>query len=236
MQKDETVAGNLYLAIDTCGVTGTVALGCWAHGELRVLGQTELEGRSVSSTLIGAVGTLLAQAGIQLRVLSGMVVVSGPGSFTGVRVGLSAVKGLAEAAALPLVAVSRLETMAVDGCAALDAHRHEVFLRLPAAEPRELLAGVAELARIDPPPVRIAVCDDAAAALLGEVWPLCQLLRVSPPAAAAALALGVPRLEAGERADVARLDGHYLRRSDAEIFGAPPAPASDSASQGPSRG
>jgi tRNA threonylcarbamoyladenosine biosynthesis protein TsaB len=226
MQTD--VKRNLYLAIDTCGATGTVAIGRLEGQAVEILSQTELEGRSFSAKLVAAVGDLLAQAGVTLRDLAGIVAVSGPGSFTGVRVGLSAVKGFAEAAELPVLAISRLEVMAVgDLSAALDAHRHEVFLRLGQSglAAGELLAGAEELAAIDPPPARIAVCDEAAAALLAPAWPECAIVRVAPPTAADALALCAPRLAAGERVDVALLDGHYLRRSDAEIFGDPTAPA-----------
>src|ERR1035438_4458165 len=134
----------LLLAIDTCGPSGSVALGRLTGGAVEILGQIELEGRSYSATLVAAVGELLARSGVELRNLAAIVAVNGPGSFTGVRVGLSAVKGLAEAARIPVAAVSRLEVLAAKagvpgdrslspgwkaglGSAALDAHRHEVF-------------------------------------------------------------------------------------------------------------
>jgi len=60
-----------------------------------------------------------------------------------------------------------------------------------------------------------------AAALLEAAWPNAKLIRLAPPTAADALQLAAPRVAAGEFADVALLDGHYLRRSDAEIFGEP---------------
>ena len=85
--------------------------------------------------------------------------------------------------------------------------------------PRELLTGARELATIDPPPLRVAVCDEAAAALLETAWPGTQLVRCAAPVAADALRLGEARLVAGAAVDLALLDGHYLRRSDAEIFG-----------------
>jgi tRNA threonylcarbamoyladenosine biosynthesis protein TsaB len=145
-----------------------------------------------------------------------------------VRVGLSAVKGLAEVAAIPVVALSRLEVLAGKAgvpSAALDAHRHEVFLRVgdPGQEARELLAGAAELAAIDPAPQHVAFCDDAAEALLRAAWPAAELLRTPAPTAADALVVGAARIAAGESVDLALLDGHYLRRSDAEIFGEPAA-------------
>jgi tRNA threonylcarbamoyladenosine biosynthesis protein TsaB len=201
-----------------------VALGRLAGRDLEILGQTQLEGRSYSATLVAAVAALLADAGLALKDLGGIVAVNGPGSFTGVRVGLSAVKGLAEAAQIPVVAISRLQVLSrksgVPSCA-LDAHRGEVFLRLEELghAPRELLAGARELAAINPVPLRIAVCDQAAAALLAAAWPAAQLVKSAAPRAADALRLGEARLVAGGQVDLALLDGNYLRRSDAEIFG-----------------
>jgi tRNA threonylcarbamoyladenosine biosynthesis protein TsaB len=86
---------------------------------------------------------------------------------------------------------------------------------------RELLAGAHELAAIDPVPTRIALCDEAAALLLASSWPQAELIRTAAPTAADALQLCAPRVAAGEFVDLALLDGHYLRRSDAEIFGEP---------------
>ena len=218
------------LAIDTCGPSGSVALGQLGGNTLRILGQTELAGRSYSATLVAAVGELLQKHSVALADLRAIVVVSGPGSFTGVRVGLSAVKGLAEPAAIPVIAVSRLKVMASKArvqSAALDAHRHEVFLLLnqPGSESRELLAGAAEFKEIQPPPASIAVCDDAATELLKSAWPDVELVLTDSPTATDAMELALPQILAGEFADLALLDGHYLRRSDAEIFGEPKASA-----------
>ncbi|MGB6728690.1 MAG: tRNA (adenosine(37)-N6)-threonylcarbamoyltransferase complex dimerization subunit type 1 TsaB, partial [Terracidiphilus sp.] len=104
--------GKLLLAVDTCGPSGSVALGRLAGRDLEILGETELEGRSYSATLVTAVADLLDAAGASVSDLGGIVAVNGPGSFTGVRVGLSAVKGLAEADRIPVVAVSRLKVLA----------------------------------------------------------------------------------------------------------------------------
>jgi tRNA threonylcarbamoyladenosine biosynthesis protein TsaB len=250
-----------------------VALGRVDGLSVEILGQIELEGRSYSSTLVAAVGELLAQAAIKLSQLQAIVAVNGPGSFTGVRVGLAAVKGLAEGARIPVVALSRLEVLAAKASAsaglgfpasdfdsmgqgnrsssvgseargaaagasegrktgllpsALDAHRHEIFLRLVLpGKPRlstgfvhmELLAGAQDLALVEPPPSRIALCDEAAAELVSAAWPETDLIRTSAPTAADALLLSAPRVAAGEFVDLVLLDGHYLRRSDAEIFG-----------------
>ena len=216
------------LAIDTCGPSGSVALGRLAGRDLEILGQIELEGRTYSATLVAAVSELLAQAGIGIGQLGGIVAVNGPGSFTGVRVGLSAVKGLAQAAQIPVVALSRLQVLSRKAgvpSAALDAHRGELFLRLErtGADPVELLAGARELAAIDPAPLRVAAGDDRSAEMLRAAWPRTQVVESAPPLAADALRLGEARLVAEGICDLALLDGHYLRRSDAEIFGEPEA-------------
>ncbi len=213
----------LILAIDTCGPFGSVALGRIPGRDLEILGQVELAGRTYSAMLVSAVGDLLKSAGAEIRDLGGIVVVNGPGSFTGVRVGVSAAKGLAEASGIPVVALSRLEVLSRKSgvpSAALDAHRDEVFLRLErvGSGPIEMLAGPKELAAVMPPPLRVAVCDEAAA-VLATAWPGIELVSAQAPMAADALRLGEARLIAGAAVDLALLDGHYLRRSDAEIFG-----------------
>jgi tRNA threonylcarbamoyladenosine biosynthesis protein TsaB len=219
----------LLLAIDTCGPTGSVALGQLVGGEVHILGETSLGGQRPSETLVASVCEMLRMAEVPLAHLGAIVAVNGPGGFTGVRVGLAAVKGLAEAAQIPVVAVSRLEVLAAKAgvqAAAMDAHRHEVYLRVggPDGQARELLAGTAELAGIDPAPQHIAVCDEDAAALLGSAWPATELVRTAAPTAADALRLCASRAAAGEFVDLALLDGNYLRRSDAEIFGDPDTP------------
>ena len=220
---DGAAAARLVLAVDTCGPMGSVALGRVADGLVEIVGETELEGRSYSATLVAAVGELLARAGVRVGELGAIVAVNGPGSFTGVRVGLSAVKGLAESAGIPVIAISRLEVLARKAgveAAALDAHRHEVFLRVAGRDGRaiELLAGAAEL-RMMAAPGQIAVSDEAAGDLIGSAWTEVKLLRVAAPAAADAMRLAATGIAEGRFVDLALLDGHYLRRSDAEIFG-----------------
>jgi tRNA threonylcarbamoyladenosine biosynthesis protein TsaB len=224
--KSGIEAGGLVLGIDTCGPSGSVALGRLVEDGVELLGQTELAGRSYSATVVTAVGELLKQHSVGVRDLNAIVAVHGPGSFTGVRVGLSAVKGLAEPFGIPVAVVSRLEVLAGKAgtlAAALDAHRHEVFLRLEVqgAKVREILAGRVELALVETRPPVVALCDDAAEELIRSAWPEAVVERTGAPMAADALELAVPKIRAGTFVDLALLDGHYLRRSDAEIFGEP---------------
>ncbi|HMG86275.1 MAG TPA: tRNA (adenosine(37)-N6)-threonylcarbamoyltransferase complex dimerization subunit type 1 TsaB [Terracidiphilus sp.] len=240
--------GLLVLGVDTCGSTGSVALARVEGGTARILGQTELAGRSYSATLVAAIKELVTASNVRLGDLRAIVVVNGPGSFTGVRVGLSAVKGLAEPGKIPVVAVSRLAVLAAKagvGAAALDAHRHEVFLRLEeGGEVRELLAGPEELARegrrtdgLGRSPVPksegpfdrlragsgapnvVAVCEETAAEMVSAAFGGAELARIEAPTAGDAIQVCLPRILNEDFDDVALLDGHYLRRSDAEIFG-----------------
>jgi tRNA threonylcarbamoyladenosine biosynthesis protein TsaB len=215
--------GSFLLGIDTCGPSGSVALGRLENDSIEILDAIELEGRRYSATLVGAVSELLARHDLKLNRLAAMVVVSGPGSFTGVRVGLSGAKGLAEVTRIPVVAVSRLEVLAWKagmGSSALDAHRHEVYLRSDAPSgAREMLAGRQELAAIEEIPKKVAVAEAMAGALLREVWPELEIVAVPAPTAGDALQLCAERVRRREFVDLALLDGHYLRRSDAEIFG-----------------
>ena len=214
----------LLLGIDTCGPEGSVALALQRDDRLELLDQRELAGRTYSATLVGAVAALLSSHGHALDSLAALVVVAGPGSFTGVRVALSAAKGLVQPAGIPLIAVSRLAVLAHKAgtaAAALDAHRHEIFLRFPehGNEPREQLAGADELAVL-PSPAQIALCD-AAESMVLAAWPSVRPIRTDPPTAWDALSCAHPRLISQAFDDLTTLDGHYLRRSDAEIFGDP---------------
>ncbi len=210
----------LILGIDTCGPAGSVALGRLQGENLEILGQIPLEGRNYSERLVALVGDILGSYGARLRDVGCIVAVNGPGSFTGVRVGLSAVKGFAMGAGMPVVAISRLAVLQGSvqaDVAALDAHRGEVFLRVGE---REVLAGAEELAKMAAPK-RVAACDEAAAKLLRTVWTEMELIESQAPTAADALRQAVPDVLAGEFVNIALLDGNYLRRPDAEIhFGA----------------
>ncbi len=163
---------------------------------------------------------------IALKDLGGIVVVNGPGSFTGVRVGLSAVKGLAEPAPIPVSPfhgcwfIAQVRRSVVR----LDAHRGEVFSAPKSPEKRAKRAACrntrTRLHRSSAA-LRIAVSTNAAAALLANAWPgTCPGgPDAEAPTAVDTLRIGEARLVAGGQVDLALLDGHYLRRSDAEIFG-----------------
>ena len=205
------------LSIDTCGSLGSVAvarLGDPADPE--ILGQTELPGKTYSAQLVPAIRDLLAQHAVAVSNLAAIVVTSGPGSFTGIRIGLSTAKGLAEAHSIPLVAVSRLAVLAdkaQTSAAALDASRHEFYLRREAAESLLALDAFRDRAAALGPD--LAVCEASVQAVAPSA------ILVDPPTAADALRFALPRLRSRDYDDPLTLDGNYLRRSDAEIFSKP---------------
>jgi tRNA threonylcarbamoyladenosine biosynthesis protein TsaB len=213
------------LLIHTSGAEGSVAL---ADTELTeaVVAREMLPGRSSSERLVPAVRRLMETSGWVLRELAAIVVVHGPGSFTGVRVGLSAAKGLSEASGVPLVAVSRLALLSGDAgvgdatvYAVLDAGRGEFYLGEYEGESlgrrcvREALLSGDDLVAAVAGRV-VVVCEIKVAEALVEVHP--QL--VDEPLAEDALPFALERVAAGEFDDAALVDANYLRRTDLEIF------------------
>ena len=98
----------IVLAIDTSSAQGSLAL---ARDD-ELMEMTALPLRRHSATLHGEIVRLLERHGLTCSEIQGYGVAAGPGSFTGVRVGLTAVKGLAEVNGKPVVAVSTLEILA----------------------------------------------------------------------------------------------------------------------------
>jgi tRNA threonylcarbamoyladenosine biosynthesis protein TsaB len=102
----------LLIAIDTSGSNGSVALCRAEHDSFEVLQLRKLERGTYSARLMPAIAAMLAQQQIHKEQIDTFVVVSGPGSFTGLRVGLATVKGLCEVLQKPLVALTMLEAVA----------------------------------------------------------------------------------------------------------------------------
>lgn len=212
-----------FLLIHTAGAEGSVVL-----AEARKIVAAEvLPGRSSSERLVPAVRRLMELQGWSLRDLKAVVVVHGPGSFTGVRVGLSAAKGLSEAGGIPLIAVSRLALLAASAGegdkvvhAVLDAGRGEFYYGEYAGHHcvREALLTQDEVsAAVGGGPV--VVCEAKVAETLSALHPRL----VEEPGAGDALPLALERISANEFDDAALLDANYLRRTDAEIFAKPAA-------------
>ncbi|HEX3470436.1 MAG TPA: tRNA (adenosine(37)-N6)-threonylcarbamoyltransferase complex dimerization subunit type 1 TsaB, partial [Silvibacterium sp.] len=194
----------------------------WSDGAVSLSAQAELAGKTYAAQLVPKIQDLLATQGSSLEDLKAIIVVNGPGSFTGVRIGVSSAKALAEALSLPLLAVSRLAVLAQKAradMAALDAGRGEFYFREQTQE-----------ALFTPEEIRkrlngtLAVCEENAA----HAFPAAML--VDPPTAADALVYAVPRLLGKDFDNIVTLDGNYVRRSDAELFAKPGARTHQTAS------
>ncbi len=201
------------LAIDTTSAAGSIALlDDGALIEQRVIVAPE----GFSPVIFGEIEALLARHNWPLQSVDGFASAAGPGSFTGVRVSLTTVKGLAEAMGRPAFGVSNLEAGASLGSAPLrapwlDARRGEVY--------GAVYSDNLDLLR----PESVGKLDEWTASLPAgaELIP-CD----GVPLAAAVGRCALRRFLAGERRDPASLDANYVRRSDAELFWNDPATSS----------
>ncbi|WP_052200749.1 tRNA (adenosine(37)-N6)-threonylcarbamoyltransferase complex dimerization subunit type 1 TsaB [Terriglobus sp. TAA 43] len=213
------------LLLDTCGEGGGVGLARVDGATAALVAERSLPGRETQERLMVALDEVFGEAGVTGSELDAIAVVHGPGSFTGVRIGLAAAKGLADALDVPLIAISRLESLASRWfveCdpeslnetvqAWLDAGRGDVFVgryRGSVCEEEVMLPGAAAVARVGDAPV--VVMEDRLAELLSRA------LRVSPVGVREALGIALRKYVAGEFADTALLDANYLRVPDAEL-------------------
>ena len=213
----------LILAVDTTHEYGSLAV---ARGQ-EVLEEVRLHAPTgFAHVLYRHLGELLARQELKIAAIDCFAAAAGPGSFTGVRVGLACVKGLAEATGKPAVAVSNLQALATFGTAplravVLDARRGEVYGAVYDAAARlvepEVVAPFAAWIETLPAGEMEFVSPDFTlfrAALAGTRFAHIPV-RTAPRALAAAIA----RLAAvAEPRDPAALDANYVRRSDAELL------------------
>jgi tRNA threonylcarbamoyladenosine biosynthesis protein TsaB len=200
--------------------------------------ETEMD---YSSWLLPAVTEVLKTAGLRMDDINGYAVAAGPGSFTGVRVGLTTVKAWAEVYRKPAAAVSRLEAIAAQATSRVgyvagfaNAQRGQVFgavyLKEGAALARvgeemviapgkfvETVAGLTngeKTAWVSPDPEHL---------LAEPAWKEREkrgecMEQVSAALAAIIGRIGLRRLQEGKATDALGLDANYVRRCDAEIF------------------
>jgi tRNA threonylcarbamoyladenosine biosynthesis protein TsaB len=211
-----------FLLIDTCGSEGSVALADASLADA-VVAVEVLPGRTASERLVPAVRRVMEVCGWRLGELTAVVVAHGPGSFTGVRVGLSAAKGLSEAGGVPLIAISQLALLAACAVgdvvhAVLDAGRGEFYLGEYAGHDclREALLTEEEVLAVAAAGT-VVVCEGKVAEVLAKLKPRV----VAEPRAEDLLSFAAERAAAGRFDDAALLDANYLRRTDAEIFAKP---------------
>ena len=225
----------MLLSMNTCGNIATVALGVVGPvaKEIRILATAALAARTYSARLIPEIAAILESRQATMRDIEAIVVVNGPGSFTGIRVGLSTAKGLAEGAGIPLIAISRLALLAgASGLphvlAAVDASRGEYYVgeyRNGDKLGEMLLSGEETVAAATQPGAGVLVCDEssdgdasAASSSACAALAVCGPVYVQPPDAAEALRFALARFRARDFDDPETLEANYLRRSDAELL------------------
>jgi tRNA threonylcarbamoyladenosine biosynthesis protein TsaB len=228
----------LLLVTDTSGKNGNVALArAGERGHLgadvaegtveEVIEIVSLAGGMFSAQLVPQIAALLARHGFSKTDIDAFIVVAGPGSFTGLRVGLAAIKALAEILKKPIVPVSLLEVVATATrtqgkvVAVLDGGRGEVFLGAyeiigeSAHVLREELLSKADFLSVAKGST-VATPDAILAASAREAG--LSVVAVEFPAAAMIAKFGWKKLQAGTTVSPAQLEANYMRRSDAEIF------------------
>jgi tRNA threonylcarbamoyl adenosine modification protein YeaZ len=132
----------IVLALDTAGVDCDAAV--YDSGSDTMLGEaSDMIGKGHAEHLMGIVDRVLTQAGKKLAMVERIAVTIGPGSFTGIRVGVAAARGFALALNIPTVGITTLKTMAAAQrvktpgravLAAMDAKRGEIYLQSFSAE------------------------------------------------------------------------------------------------------
>jgi tRNA threonylcarbamoyladenosine biosynthesis protein TsaB len=228
----------ILLALDTCDARGSVAVLRGAQ-VLEVLAHESAE--DYSSWLPHAVEKMLKAAGQSMQAVEGYAVASGPGSFTGLRVGLTTVKAWSEVFGRPIGAVSRLEALASQAeagvtlvAAFVDAHRGQVFGalytelkgQLELVEDEMVVApgkfvdwvgersGAERVAWVSPDTEHITVLENwRRREEAGE-----KVQRVPAVFAPMIGKIGYRKLLESRTADALTLDANYVRRSDAELF------------------
>jgi tRNA threonylcarbamoyladenosine biosynthesis protein TsaB len=199
----------LILAIDTTSEQGSIAL--TRDGEL--IEEVAVNAPSgFGHILFGEIGMLLDRHKLTLRDIDCFAAAAGPGSFTGVRVGLTAVKGLADATNRKVVAVSNLQAVAWFGtsefrAAWVDARRGEVYGAVYDSK-----LNLVQEERVAPRTLWYAELPEGAEEI-GQERPL----------ARAIASIAWQKFSKGEAKDPAEIDANYVRRSDAEMMWRDPA-------------
>ena len=206
----------IILALDTAGVDCSVAILDGRTGGV-LASRTERLGKGHAERLMPMLNEVLAEAGIALTAVGRIAVTVGPGSFTGIRTGVAAARGLSLALKVPSVGISTLSMLAAEWqaehpglpvIAAIDARRGEIYAQAFAADGEAL----GEPAALDVEGAR-ALAARHGAAVTGSAAPLLDGLPAGepdhfPPALAARLALAI------ENADKPK--PLYLRAPDAK--------------------
>ena len=228
----------LLLALDTCDARGSVAI---LRDESLLHAEPHTTAEDYSSWLLPAVTRVLNAAGLALKDIDLYAVAAGPGSFTGVRVGLTTVKAWSEVYGRRIAAVSRLEAIASESQAAsayvaafIDARRDQIFAALYRRQAALLERVDAEM--VIAPDKFLEWCSANAGAeridwvsldpgCLQQIpqWPSRLALNETIQETSAPLAprigqIGYRLARENRCTPSLTLDANYVRRSDAELF------------------
>ena len=221
----------LLLATDTSGNHGSIAL-AWPEGapargsNVEVIEVVPLAGGTFSAQLVPQIAALLAKHGFTKNDIGGFVVASGPGSFTGLRVGLAAIKALAEILDKPIAAVSLLEAIALTSglqgrvTALMDAGRGEVYVGeyVVAGDSVKVVAErLLSREQVWAGERWKLVTADEALAKEGQAAGF-TISSIEAVNAGTIARLGWRKILAGKSISPEELEANYIRRSDAEIF------------------
>jgi tRNA threonylcarbamoyladenosine biosynthesis protein TsaB len=218
----------LLLAVDTSGKHGSIALAhCGPGVACEVTEVAALSGGTFSAELVPQIAALLDKHGFSKADIGAFTVVSGPGSFTGLRIGLAVIKALAEVLAKPIAAVSLLEALASAGhsrgrvMAALDAGRNEVFLG-----EYEVGGAVTHVIRerlltrdewLESASDVVIVTPDNTLAEAARAKRL-HVVEVARPRSDAIAKLGWRKIVSGDTVSAEALEANYVGRSESELF------------------
>jgi tRNA threonylcarbamoyladenosine biosynthesis protein TsaB len=217
----------LTLAVDTTADFGSIALVDESGVREEVLLHAP---QGFSHVLFGAMEALLSRQRIGLEEIELFAGASGPGSFTGVRVGLSAIKGLAEVCGKRVVAVSNLQAMAEFGksdarAAVIDARRGEVYAALYSNAGNqivpEMVVPFQKFLTLLPEREIEWISQDFTpfqAALAGSRFERDPVVEAPRAMAGAIAKLAIRRAAEGLAQDPAAIEANYVRRSDAELL------------------
>jgi len=229
------VDGFLILAIETATGCGSIAL---TRGDVqagRLLGECTVQPEvSHSRRLLGSVRWLLDAAGVTWSALDGIGISLGPGSFTGLRIGMAAAKGLAMATGLPLVGVGTLDGIALSCtasrerfCCLLDARKQEVYAAFYNPSERGVAVATGPPVAVRPERLlasleRPVLMAGPGVAVYGDLFRHNPLVRTLPAALAQPRAahigfLAAERLEQGRTLDPVTAAPLYVRASEAEV-------------------
>ena len=225
----------LLLAADTSSPSGSLAV----LRDDEVLGARHaVSDEAYSSRLFRDLESLLLDLSLELKDFDGFAVVSGPGSFTGLRVGLTTAKAWAEAYAKPVFGVSALEAVAIQSPSAcpvlvpvMDARRQQLYYGIfqndagPALLRGEEKVGSPEEVLEDLSRVRekssfalVAYDRELVMRTLPGIEQISPILNIVSPALAPWIGrIALAQARSGKSSDSLTLDANYIRRSDAEV-------------------